>query len=330
MSSFYRRLLISLISLLSIDTLVMLSTSLGVKAEESKCNCLLNSTKLSLSNEVIKASKITFTNSPSNLEKNKSIEVAVDSGPTLRRTPLEGQPQFEPTRIPLIIPQPKPRYRTAPGITIINPSGYGASWGNAGIGIGFQERVRFRDEADGVFGVGFGLGNAYKNVGLQVGISFVDLSSPWRDGAINLKLHKRLPEDFAVAVGVQGATTWGETDGGSSVYGVTTKRFVLQEDRTKPFSEIYTSVGVGGGQFRSESDINDGVESIGVFGSLAVKVAEPVGFVAEWTGQDLTIGTPFVPFRNLPLVVVPAVTDITGSAGNGARFIVGAGYSFSF
>ncbi len=47
-------------------------------------------------------------------------------------------------------------------------------------------------------------------------------------------------------------------------------------------------------------------------------------------GQDLTIGTPIVPFRNLPLVVVPAVTDITGTAGNGARFIIGAGYSFSF
>jgi hypothetical protein len=338
MSSFYRRLLINLIPLLSVNTLFMLLTSLSVKAEESNCNCLPSATKLSLSNKVVNAGKAkfiknsatTFTNFPLSLKKDRSIFVAVDSGPTLRRNPLDGQPQFEPKRIPLIIPQPKPRYRTAPGITIINPSGYGASWGNAGIGIGLQERVRFRDEADGVVGVGFGLGNSSKSVGLQVGISFVDLSNPWRDGTVNVKLHRRLPEDFSVAVGVQGATTWGETDGGSSVYGVTTKRFVLREDRTKPFSEIYTSVGIGGGQFRSESDINDGVESIGVFGSLAVKVAEPVGFVAEWTGQDLTIGLPFVPFRNLPLVVVPAVTDITGSAGNGARFILGAGYSFSF
>jgi hypothetical protein len=264
------------------------------------------------------------------LQKDRSQTVAVDSGPTLRRSPLEGQPQFEPKRIPLIIPQQKPRYRATPGITIINPSGYGASWGSAGIGFGFQERVRFIDRADGVFGLGFGLGDAGKNVGLQVGISFVDISNPWRDGAVNLKLHRRLPEDISVAVGVQGAATWGETDGGSSVYGVTTKRFALREDRSKPFSEIYTSIGIGGGQFRSEGDINNGVRSIGVFGSFAVKVADPIGFVAEWTGQDLTIGTPIVPFHNLPLVVVPAVTDITGAAGDGARFIIGAGYSFAF
>jgi hypothetical protein len=158
----------------------------------------------------------------------------------------------------------------------------------------------------------------------------VDLSDPFRDGAINFKLHRRLPEDFAAAVGVQGATTWGNTDGGSSVYGVVTKRFKLREDRTQPFSEIYTTVGAGGGQFRSESNIDSGDETIGVFGSLALKILEPVGFVAEWSGQDLTLGTPLVLFRNLPLVLVPAITDVTGTAGDGTRFIFGFGYTFSF
>ena len=114
------------------------------------------------------------------------------------------------------------------------------------------------------------------------------------------------------------------------MFGVTTKRFKLRQDRTKAFSELYTTLGVGGGQFRSESDINDGNENVGVFGSLAVKVIQPVGFVAEWSGQDLTIGVPLVLFRRLPLVIVPAVTDITGSAGDGTRFVVGLGYSFSF
>ena len=249
--------------------------------------------------------------------------------PSLRRQPTGGD-RFEPKRIPLQIPFPKQPYRTSPSITIINPSGYGASWKSAGIGFGFQERVRFQDDADGVIGLGFGLGNPQKNIGAQIGISLVDVSAPFRDGAINLKLHRRLPQDFSVALGVQGLTTWGDTDGGSSVYGVTTKRFKLRQDRSKPFSEIYTTLGVGGGQFRSESDINDGNETIGIFSSVAVKVLDPVGFVAEWTGQDLTIGTPLVPFRKLPIVIVPAVTDITGSAGDGTRFIFGFGYSFSF
>lgn len=249
--------------------------------------------------------------------------------PSLRREPTGGE-RFEPKRIPLRIPLPRKPYQASPSITIINPSAYGASWGSFGIGFGFQERARFTNQSDGVIGLGFGLGNPQKNVGAQVGISLVDVSSPLRDGAINLKLHRRLPKDFSVALGVQGITTWGNTDGGSSVYGVTTKRFKLRRNRTKPFSELYATLGLGGGQFRSESDIDDGNETVGVFSSLGLKIIEPVGFVAEWTGQDLTIGIPLVLFRNLPLVVVPAITDVTGTAGDGTRFVVGAGYSFSF
>ena len=262
-------------------------------------------------------------------ETSDSISTSESGTPALRRQPTGGE-RFEPKRIPLQVPVNKRPYRTSPSITIINPSGYGASWGNAGIGFGYQERVRFIDQSDGVIGLGFGLGNARKNIGAQVGISLVDVSAPFRDGAINLKLHRRLPEDFSVAIGVQGLTTWGETDGGSSVYGVATKRFKLRQDRTKPFSEVYTTVGLGGGQFRSESDINNGDETVGVFGSVAVKAFQSVGFVTEWTGQDLTIGVPLVLFRNLPVVIVPAVTDITGSAGDGARFVLGFGYTFSF
>ncbi len=253
-----------------------------------------------------------------------------DSGsPSLRRQPIEGEEKFEPQRIPLRIPR-QSYYRVSPSVTIINPSGYGAAWGNAGIGIGFQERVRFLDKSDGVIGFGFGLGNPQKNLGVQIGVSLVDVSSPWRDGAVSIKLHRRLPKDFSIAVGTQGAKTWGDTDGGSSVYGVVTKRLRLKPDRTKPLSEMYVSLGIGGGQFRSAFNIENGVESVGVFGSFAVRVIEPVSFITEWTGQDLTIGTSIVPFKNLPIVIIPAITDITGQAGDGARFIVGAGYSFSF
>ena len=249
--------------------------------------------------------------------------------PSLRRQPVEGEQRFEPTKIPLRIPR-RNYYRTSPSVTIINPSGYGAAWGNAGIGIGFQERARFVDQRDAVIGFGFGLGNPVKNIGVQIGVSLVDVSAPFRDGAVSIKLHRRLPEDFSIAVGTQGGVIWGTTDGGSSLYGVVTKRLPLKQDRTKSLSEIYVSLGVGGGQFRSEFDIQNGVESVGVFGSLAVRVIEPINLVTEWSGQDLTIGTSIVPFKKFPFVIVPAVTDITGSAGDGARFILGAGYSISF
>ena len=333
---FIRNCFIQLINLASINTVFFLTAN-AVKAETKDLKSLDLSTKQLKHRAKRNSLKCclqyaTFSYSNvNNLVAAESSRTSTDESgtPALRRQPT-GEERFEPQRIPLQVPFNKRPYRASPSITIINPSAYGASWGNAGIGFGFQERVRFVDQSDGVIGLGFGLGNARKNIGAQIGISLVDVSAPFRDGAINVKLHRRLPEDFSVALGVQGITTWGETDGGSSVYGVTTKRFKLRKDRTKPFSEIYTTVGLGGGQFRSESDINNGNETVGVFGSVAIKAFQSVGLVTEWSGQDLTIGVPLVPFRNLPVVIVPAVTDITGSAGDGARFVFGFGYTFSF
>jgi hypothetical protein len=259
--------------------------------------------------------------------------------PNLRRTPVGGEEEFQPKTVPLDIPgleeiereetRPTP-YKAAPSISIITPSGYGADWGTVGIGIGFQQRTRFTETSDAVVGLGFGLGDAQNLVGIQVGLALVDVSDPFRDGSISFKVHRRLPYDLSLAVGVQGGVTFGVTDGGSSVYGVVSKRFSFNPDIREPFSEIYTSLGIGGGQFRSESDINEGVESVGLFGSVAVRILEPMSLITEWTGQDLTIGISWVPFRDLPLVIVPAVTDVTGSAGDGARFILGVGYGFSF
>jgi len=321
-----------IVSFILFHTVFLLSSGVAkADSSDSKMNTL--SVSYSSDNSVKTKNKFKFV-SFNNLDLQHSIAAESSSPnesgiPSLRRRP-GGRKKFEPKRIPLQIPFPKQPYRASPSITIINPSGYGASWKSAGIGFGFQERVRFQDTADGVIGLGFGLGNSRKNVGVQIGISLVDVSAPFRDGAINLKLHRRLPKDVSVALGVQGIATWGNTDGGSSVFGVATKRFKLREDRSKSFSEIYTTLGIGGGQFRSESDINNGNETVGIFSSVAVKVLDPVGFVVEWTGQDLTIGTPLVLFRKLPLVIVPAITDITGSAGDGTRFIFGFGYSFSF
>ncbi len=339
--SFINKLNKSLVQIAKFSLMNALFLSVGsdIKAEVPD-NITSKSSASNLSENTIKSTKselkFNFT-SFNNLNINsvvaaKSSESSfpADSGiPSLRRQP-KGEERFEPRRIPLQIPFTQQPYRASPSITIINPSAYGASWGSAGIGFGFQDRVRFRNQADGVIGIGFGLGNPFKNIGAQIGISLVDVSSPFSDGAINLKLHRRLPQDFAVAIGVQGLATWGNTDGGSSVYGVVTKRFKLRKDRSKAFSEIYTTAGVGGGQFRSEFNINNSNETLGIFGSLAVKILDPVGFVAEWSGQDLTIGIPLVLFRKLPLVIVPALTDITGTAGDGTRFIFGFGYTFSF
>lgn len=220
--------------------------------------------------------------------------------------------------------------RIPPGVTILTPSGYGLSWGFAGVGVGVQERSRFTDETDGLAGVAIGFGNAQETVGLQVDVLATDLDDFGEDGVIDFKLHRRFPDDVAIAVGIRSVATWGPADGAFSPYGVITKRFPLKPDPSELFSEIHVSGGIGGGQFRLESDVIDDNNTYGVFSSVAVRVAEPVSVIAEWTGQDLAVGLSVVPFENIPLVLSPALSDITGTAGDGIRFTFGAGYALSF
>ena len=253
--------------------------------------------------------------------------------PRLQTEPTRPEEQpFEPKNVPLEPLQATNRKApSAPGISILTPSAYGQSWGSASIGVGLQSRTRFSQKADGVLGLGIGLGNAQESVGLDIGLTFVDLiGNTAQDGTVSLKLHRRLPEDFSVAVGVKNLIRFGDTDSGTGYYGVVTKRFGLQEDLQKPFSQVFVSAGVGSGQFRSELDISQERNSVGIFGSVAVRMAEPISAIAEWSGQDLTLGLSIVPLRDIPLVITPAVTDITGNAGDGSRFILGIGYAISF
>ncbi len=253
--------------------------------------------------------------------------------PSLEITPSSPDEQpFQPTNVPLEpLQRTERKARSAPGITVLTPSAYGQSWGSASIGLGLQSRTRFSKRADGVLGFGIGLGDAQKSVGLDMGLTFVDLiGNTAQDGTLSLKIHRRLPDDFAVAAGIKNLIRFGATDSETGYYGVVTKRFQLQESVEKPFSQLFVSAGLGSGQFRSELDITNNRDSVGIFGSVAVRMAEPVSAIAEWSGQDLTLGLSVVPFPEIPLVVTPALTDITGNAGDGSRFILGIGYALSF
>ena len=82
--------------------------------------------------------------------------------------------------------------------------------------------------------------------------------------------------------------------------------------------------------FARSTTFKDVLALANVFGSVGLRVVEPVSVIADWTGQDLTLGTSIAPFRNFPLVITPAVADVTGNAGDGARFILGVGFGYSF
>jgi hypothetical protein len=216
------------------------------------------------------------------------------------------------------------------GTTLSTPSASGAYWGVAGVGISYQGRARFTNKQDAAAGIGIGFGDPKQNVGIQLGIGLVDISNLLADGSLSLKLHRKILPDLSIAIGANGFQTWGSPDGGSTLYGVATKRWKLRQSPQLPFSEVTVSAGLGGGQFRSQYDVSRGRNTIGTFGSVAVKFAEPLNGIIEWTGQDMNLGISFVPFLKLPIVTTFSANDVLGTAGDGPRFSAGIGVGFSF
>jgi hypothetical protein len=231
----------------------------------------------------------------------------------------------------------------SPGLTISNPMGFGADNNTAFIVADFQARTRYTNDTDGELGIGYAFGDATKAVGAEVSYT-IDSFGTRKGGAFasgfNAKIHRRVSDDSSIAVGwnhfarIESKQGYGDYPK-NSYYAVYTKIFNTKGYIDEPLSRVAVSVGVGSGQFLSEDTINkafaksEDPTGLNVFGTLAVRVAQPVSAIVEWTGQDLAAGLSIVPFKNLPIVITPAFRDITG-AGDGARFVLGTGVSFQF
>ncbi len=225
-------------------------------------------------------------------------------------------------------------YEGSPSLSIANPVGFGADNGTGFISATYQERTRFSNVDDGAVALGVGLGDARKAVGVELSYTIASFGSnrDFGTGGFNVKVHRQLSEDFSVAAGWNGFITIGDEfndDFEDSIYAVATKIFRTRDDINSVFSRVALTAGVGNGQFRLEEDVFDDDNTINPFGSVAVRVARPLSAIVEWTGQDLAAGLSIVPFRNQSLVITPALRDIAG-AGDGARFVLGVGYSWKF
>lgn len=223
------------------------------------------------------------------------------------------------------------RYRGFPGSTINTPTGFGPGWGQFYGGVSFQERIRYADARDGVLTFGFGLGNPRRTVGMDVSVNVLDTYHEFaKDRSLSLRLHRRLPARTSLAVGWENIWHTSGTDGGSSRYVVASKVLGLRENFEQPLGSVVFSLGLGDERFLSEPAFARQEGGVNPFGAVAVRVLPHASAIANWTGQDLSLGVSIAPVRRWPLVITPAVMDLTGNAGDGARFSVSAGLGYNF
>ena len=222
--------------------------------------------------------------------------------------------------------------QASPALSIYIPTGYGADNNTGFIGATYQQRTRYSNVSDGGLDVGIGLGDARKAVGVELSYTAASFgrSRDFGAGGFNAKVHHQFGDDFSVAAGWNGALNLGgHNDFEQSLYGVATKIFRTRDDINLPFSRVAVTAGVGNGQFRTEDSVAKGTNNVNVFGNVALRVAQPVSLIAEWSGQDLGFGVSLTPFKNIPLTITPAVRDVVG-AGDGPRFVLGSGLAFKF
>jgi hypothetical protein len=255
--------------------------------------------------------------------------------------PISAQTAEDSIRASLRLPEPPAmqapaliqallRARTAPSMSASSPTAFGAGLGDVFAGAGYQFRARYVDGDDGAAAIGIGLGDASRLVGVDVTvITFSTFRSGWGQRVgVDVKVHRTLRWDMAVAAGWESVRSRGYNDGGSNRYAVISKNWLLRES-TALFSGATLSLGAGRGRFQDEASFRAGENGIGVFASAAVRVAPSMSVIVDWTGQDAMVAVSVAPFRGLPFAAMAGLTDVTGRAGDGSRVVAAAGFGFN-
>jgi hypothetical protein len=223
----------------------------------------------------------------------------------------------------------QPFFRGSPGMSSGSPSGFGAGWRDAYVGGGYQQ-VRGGGQADGSIAAGMGFGSAKDAVGLEMSVASL---STFRSGlfdrtAFSFKAHHMVSNSASLAVGVENAmVTGGHTDGVSSVFVAGTKVMSFPESW---FKQVTFSGGIGNGRFRFEKDALKKKETVNMFASVGAQFHEQASVFADWAGQDLALGLSVVPIKAFPIILTPAIADVTGQNGRSARFTLGFGIGMKF
>lgn len=222
--------------------------------------------------------------------------------------------------------------RPGPAGSISVPTGFGVEWGEVFVGAAYQARTRYTDEPDAGLVIGTGVGSRHL-LALEAAVtsySTVRGGGPGETGGVSFKVHRSLSSDAGIAAGYENVLTWGGSDADPTLFVVASK--VARRTRRAGAwldAGVFT-LGVGNGRFRTEQADLDSIQTLNVFGAVGVRVTELVSVAGDWTGQDVNAGFSITPFRRFPLVITPALADILGTAGDGARFILSVGYGVGF
>ena len=220
--------------------------------------------------------------------------------------------------------------------TIMTPTAWGAAYGSALVGVGATDRTPFLPSADGIVGLGYGMGDPVLNVGLQIGTTVSDLSE-FNNHSLDFKIHRYLAKGTTVAVGGESLFSNNEfaDDQGDSFY-LVVSHVVQALGTSRPgVGRVHLNLGLGSGHFSRKSvrDFSEGKGRNGtaVFGSVAVEVVHGTNALLEWTGTNLLTGvSKGFQVQSVPISFSFGLDDLTDYTGDGVRLLAGFGFGLPF
>jgi hypothetical protein len=96
------------------------------------------------------------------------------------------------------------------------------------------------------------------------------------------------------------------------------------------FKQLTVSAGIGNGRFRFEKDFLKDKKTVNAFASIGATFHDQASVFADWGGQDLAVGLSLVPIKAFPVIITPAIADLTGQNGRTPRFTLGFGIGMHF
>lgn len=228
-------------------------------------------------------------------------------------------------------------YPNIHGKSLTTPVAWGNAYGTVYAGAALTTPAPYTDETETAAALGLGIGNPYKNLGIQTTLVLLD---PGKSNDITLNIHafRNLGNASAIGVGVENIDLSDSDDWDiEKSYYVVFSHSVGGEafvDAKTSRSALHFSIGAGNGSFgnKSDRDVFDGKGEHGtyVFGNVACELFNAFNVIADWNGVNLNAGISknFLVDRKVPIVITIGAADLTDNSGDGIRLIAGIGTGF--
>jgi hypothetical protein len=181
------------------------------------------------------------------------------------------------------------------GVTVMTPSGWGASNGMVFFGIGRTTPQVYASDDDMGAGTGIGIGNPERNLGIELSADMNDVSA-FTNFSYGFKIHRILVPGTSIAVGGEHMFYDKDlSDAGESYYVAISQAVQSMPSANDPEqSKLHLTLGVGNGRFshKSPDDVLAGKGEHGthIFGAAAYEIYKASNLVLEWSGINLNAG----------------------------------------